>query len=185
MCFLHNTATNDFIFYSSLAVISIQSNRIATKTVSPLKIVSFLQNMHEFAIDVNEVNASFNLIAPKNVELPVNESEIKKSLDDLIQDKIKERKRFFGIEISPASSGEDLDYNKFVVQPLFTSITWLFDNNLKHDSLSMAPAVQLGKTAEKCSSVLMHLTCYKLQAPKLRELLDIGFKNVLALKGGS
>lgn len=141
--------------------------------------------MHEFAIDVNKPSASFNLIPPEIVESADNESANKKTLDELIQDKIKEQKCFFGIEISPASSGEDLDYKKFVVQPLFTSITWLFDHNLKHDSLSMAPAVQLAKSAEKCSSVLMHLTCYKLQASKLSELLDIGFKNILALKGGN
>ncbi|XP_031635702.1 methylenetetrahydrofolate reductase [Contarinia nasturtii] len=133
--------------------------------------------MHEFAIDVDKPSSSFNIISP-GVE---NNSD--KSLNDLIQHKIKERKRFFGIEISPASNGDDLDYNKFTSSPLFTAVTWLFDHNLKYDSLSSAPAVHLGKSVQKCSPVLMHLTCYKLQPAILRELIDIGFKNIMALKG--
>lgn len=140
--------------------------------------------MHEFAIDFNKPSASFTIIPPR-AENNFEAETSGKSLDELIRNKIKDRKRFFGIEISPASSGEDLDYNKFALQPLFTSVTWLFDNNLKFDSLSMAPAIRLGKTVEKCSPVLMHLTCYKLQREKLREFLDIGFKNVLAVKGGN
>lgn len=140
--------------------------------------------MHEFAIDVNNPNSSFNIIPTKGAKVTQGENATIKSLDELIQDKITEQKRFFGIEISPASSGEDLDYNKFAAQPLFTSITWLFDHNLKQNSLLSAPAIQLGKTVEKSTPVLMHLTCYKLQATKLREFLDIGFKNIMALKGG-
>lgn len=146
--------------------------------------IVILVKMHEFAIDLNKPSASFTLIPPR---LENNNLEIEtsgKTLDELIRNKIKDQKRFFGIEISPATTGEALDYNKFAVQPLFTSVTWLFDHNLKFDSFSMAPAVQLGKLAEKCSPVLMHLTCYKLDQEKLRKFLDIGFKNVLALKGG-
>lgn len=139
--------------------------------------------MHEFAIDLNKPSASFTLIPPR-VENYSSTETSSKSLNELIRNKIRNQKRFFGIEISPATSGEELDYNKFATQPLFTAVTWLFDNNLNFDSFSKAPAVQLGKTAEKCSSVLMHLTCYKLQREKLREFLDTGFKNILALKGG-
>lgn len=142
-----------------------------------------LKSMHEFAIDTDHLSASFKLIPSTNVTATASENA-GKSLNQLIQSRIKEKKRFYGIEISPATSGDDLDYNKFPTQPLFTSITWLFDNNLKTDSMSMAPAIQLGKSAEKCSPVLMHLTCYKLQAENLREFLDLGFKNILALKGG-
>lgn len=139
--------------------------------------------MHEFAIDLSEPSSSFNLIAPSNADDVVNENG-QMSLDEVIQSKIKAGKRFYGIEISPAANGEDLDYNKFSIQPLFTSITWLFDDNLKSDSMSMAPAIQLGKVVEKCSPVLMHLTCYKLNEATLGEFLDIGFNNILALKGG-
>lgn len=140
--------------------------------------------MHEFAIDVNNPNSSFNIIPKNGAKVTQVENGSIKSLNELIQDKIKEKKRFFGIEISPASNGEDLDYNKFAAQPLFTSITWLFDNNLKQNSLSAAPAIHLGKTVEKSTPVLMHLTCYKLQKNKLREFLDTGFKNIMALQGG-
>lgn len=137
--------------------------------------------MHEFAIDVNNPNASFKVIPST-----ANGSEnISKSLNDLIESNIKANKRFFGIEISPAASGNDLDYKKFtIVQPLFTSVTWLSDDNLKIDSLSKAPAIQLGKTVEKCNPLLMHLTCYKLTQAQLNEFLDLEFRNVLALKGG-
>lgn len=139
--------------------------------------------MHEFAIDSNKPSASFTVIPPSE-ENNCESKTSDKSLDELIRKKIDDRKRFFGIEISPASSGEALDYNKFAVQPLFTSVTWLFDYNLKFDSFSEAPAVRLGKQVEKCSPVLMHLTCYKLDREKLREFLDVGFKNILAVKGG-
>lgn len=136
--------------------------------------------MHEFAIDVQNPSSSFKVIAPERSE---NEN-VGDNLNDLIQKKIKAKQRFYGIEISPAASGEDLDYGKFIVPPLFTSITWLFDDNLKDESLSMAPAVQLGKAVNKCCPVLMHLTCYKLDKVKLRNFCDLGFENILALRGG-
>lgn len=139
--------------------------------------------MHEFAIDTNTASASFKLIPPANTE-STSSGNANKSIDQLIQSRISEKRRFFGIELSPASNGDDLNYNHFTTQPLFTSITWLFDTNLKSDSLSTAPAIQLGKSAENCSPVLMHLTCYKLKEEKLREFLDLGFKNIFALKGG-
>lgn len=134
--------------------------------------------MHEFAIDVNNPNASFKVI-PSPTDDSANTS---KSLNDLIESNIKAKKRFFGIEISPAASGNNLDYRK--LQPLFTSVTWLSDDNLKNDSLSKAPAIQLGKTVAKCHPLLMHLTCYKLTQTQLKEILDLGFRNILALKGG-
>lgn len=137
--------------------------------------------MHEFAIDINNPKASFKVIPS-----PAGNSEnTSKSLNDLIESKIKANKRFFGIEVSPAAKGNDLDYGKFgTAQPLFTSVTWLGDDNLKFDSLSKAPAIQLGKTVEKCNPLLMHLTCHKLTPILLHEFLDLGFRNVLALKGG-
>lgn len=141
--------------------------------------------MHEFAIDSSNPSSSFQVIAPVAATEPNDETKHILNLNELIQNKIKANRRFFGIEISPAANGEDLDYRKFGdVQPLFTSITWLFDDNLKSDSLSTAPAVQLGKTIEKFAPILMHLTCYKLNPDKLREFLDLGFQNILALKGG-
>lgn len=112
------------------------------------------------------------------------ENDSIKSIDELIQDKIKNGKRFFGIEIMPSSRGEVLNFTKFTAQPLFTAITWRRDSNLKSENLSDGPAIRLGKTIEKSSPVLMHLTCYKLQVPKVRELLDLGFKNILAIQGG-
>lgn len=137
--------------------------------------------MHEFAVDVSNPKASFKVLSLATSDCG-NTSE---NLYDLIKSKIKANKRFFGIEISPAASGNDLDYGKFTIaQPLFTSVTWLSDDNLKFDSISTAPAIQLGKIVEKCNPVLMHLTCYKLTQAQLNEFLDLGFRNILALKGG-
>lgn len=137
--------------------------------------------MHEFAIDINNPKASFKVI-PATAH---NGGNAGSSLNDVIESKIKANKRFFGIEISPAAKGNDLDYRKFTIaQPLFTSVTWLGDDNLKFDSLSEAPAIQLGKAVEKCNPLLMHLTCYKLAQAQLKEFLDLGFRNILALKGG-
>lgn len=139
--------------------------------------------MHELAIDVENPSSSFKVIPPETRE-GIKSGNVGNSLNELIENKIKAKQRFYGIEISPAAKGEDLDYRKFPAQPLFTSITWLFDDNLKHESLSLAPAVQLGKVIDKCCPVLMHLTCYKLEQAKLRDLVNLGFRNVLALKGG-
>lgn len=137
--------------------------------------------MHESAIDIDNPKASF-----KVVPSPVGSSEITtKSLNELIKSKVEANKRFFGIEISPAVKGHELDYGQFTIaQPLFTSVTWLGEDNLKWDSLSKAPAIQLGKSVAKCNPLLLHLTCYKLTQTKLKELFDLGFRNVLALKGG-
>lgn len=137
--------------------------------------------MHEFAIDTNNPDASFNVKPPSSNRSDNDSTDV----NDLIASRIKANKRFFGIEISPAASGNELDYGKFTVaQPLFTAVTWLTDDNLQFDSLSKAPAIQLGKIVEKCNPVVMHLTCNKLSQSQLNELLDLGFRNVLALKGG-
>lgn len=137
--------------------------------------------MHEFAIDINNPTASFKVIPP-STESSENTS---RSLNDLIESKIKANKRFYGIEISPAAKGNDLNYGKFTIaQPLFTSVTWLGDDNLKFDILSEAPAIQLGKAVAKCNPLLMHLTCYKLTQTRLNGFLGLGFRNILALKGG-
>lgn len=137
--------------------------------------------MHQLAIGVDNQHKLFKILPPKIQE---NANHFGKGLDELIQNKIKANERFYGIEISPAANGQDLDYSKFTPQPLFTSITWLLDNNLKCDSLSSAPSVQLGIAVRNCCPVLMHLTCFKLDEVKLREFLSFGFQNILALKGG-
>lgn len=137
--------------------------------------------MHEFAIDADNPTASFKVIPPTTS----GGENTSQNLNELIESHIKAKKRFFGIEISPAAKGNDLDYRKFTIaQPLFTSVTWLSDDNLKNDSLSKAPAIQLGKTVEKCNRLLLHLTCYKLTQTLLNEILDLGFRNILAMKGG-
>lgn len=136
--------------------------------------------MHECAIDISNPNTSFKVILPPN-----NSKHTSKNLNDLIESHVKANKYFFGIEISPAASGNDLNFGTFTTaQPLFTSVTWLSDDNLKFYSLSDAPVIRLGKTVEKFNPVLMHLTCYKLTQTQLNEFLDLGFQNVLALKGG-
>lgn len=148
----------------------------------------FKVKMHEFASSADNENNhnpmdSFKLIAARGDILDDIQNG-NQNLANSIEKRINEQKRFFGIEISPANSG-DLDYNQFPVQPLFTSIAWLFDTNVNYHPLSTAPAIRLGKSAQHCSPVLMHLTCYKLTDAKLREFLDLEFKNILALKGGN
>lgn len=136
--------------------------------------------MHEFAIDSTELSVPFKIIPAKS-----NERDSTKNLNELIQCKIREKKQFFSIEISPTANGENLDYNRFGSnQPLFTSITWQFDRNVRYKCMSETPALQLAKSIDKCNPVLMHLTCYKLNEAKLKDTLDNNIVNVLALKGG-
>lgn len=139
--------------------------------------------MHEFAIDTSSISStSFKVIGAENISTDTDPST---NLYELMQSKIEQRKHFFGIEISPTTNFAELDYSRFgESQPLFTSITWLMDHNLKYDSLSIAPAVRLAHAVEKCNPVLMHVTCYQMNESKLQQLLDNKFTNFLALRGG-
>lgn len=140
--------------------------------------------MHESTIDTTKELSLFKIIPFTSVS--ANNLTKTKNLNELIQSKIGQRQRFFGIEISPASHGPELDYNRFgKSQPLFTSITWILDHNTKNESLSMAPAVKLAHSLEKWQPVLSHITCYKMNENRLIELLDNNLTNFLALKGDS
>lgn len=135
--------------------------------------------MHEVAIDTGTRFGKFNVVdAVRAVDATID-------LDRVIRDKIANKKRFFGIEVSPVPSAEELDFNKFDARPLFTSITWLLDHNLQHAMLGDAPALKLAAVIRRSSSVLSHLTCYKMTENQLREILEQHHvENVLALRGG-
>lgn len=135
--------------------------------------------MHELAAYSPEPGTTFKVIPNKTPHSG------EKYINRLIQDRIKNKKRFFGIEISPSPKGKDLDFNRFGEnQPLFTSITWLFDHNVNFDPLSLSPAIKLAKIVDECNPVLMHLTCYNLSESKLNEILENNVTNILALRGG-
>lgn len=135
--------------------------------------------MHEFAVYSTEPETHFRVVPNKNSCIE------QRNLNELIQERIKSGKRFYGIEISPSPKGRDLDYNCFGdLQPMFTSITWLFDHNINCEPISKSPAVTLTRSVQKCNPVLLHLTCYKLSNPKLQEIIGNGITNLFALRGG-
>lgn len=135
--------------------------------------------MHELAAYSTEPGSTFKVI-PNGT--PYNGT---KNINQLIQDRIGGEKKFFGIEISPSPKGKDLDYSCFGDnQPLFTSITWLFDHNINFEPISMSPALKLAKSVQECNPVLLHLTCYKFTESKLDEVFNNDIENILALRGG-
>lgn len=136
--------------------------------------------MHELAVYSTEPETHFRIISNKNACVG------QRNLNELIQERIQSGKRFFGIEISPSPKGRDLDYNCFGdLQPLFTSITWLFDHNVNYESISKSPAMTLTRSVRECNPALLHLTCYKLSDSKLQQIIENGVTNFLALRGGS
>lgn len=134
--------------------------------------------MHEIAIETGSRIGKFMVVDAKLIPTAFNLSEI-------IQKRIQEKKRFFGIEVSPVPSNETLNYNEFEVQPAFTSITWLLDHNVRQLNTSDAPALQLASVLSRSNPILSHISCYKMNERKLSEILSLGVNNVLALRGGN
>ena len=107
------------------------------------------------------------------------------NLTELIDEKIQNHKRFYGIEILPKSN-KILDYTKLTVQPLFTSIVWLSDEYSDNDLLATNAAVQCAqKLQENGLSVLPHLTCHRMTQEQLQEYLKniVKPRNLLVLRG--
>lgn len=137
--------------------------------------------MHEIAIDTGNRFGKFNVVDA--IRSTPTDSTV--DLDKVIRDKIANKSRFYGIEVSPVPSTEELNFNEFDVSPVFTSITWLLDHNLRQATLADAPALKLATVVRKSNPVLSHLTCYKFTENQLREiLLEHHVENVLALRGG-
>lgn len=136
--------------------------------------------MHEFVVYSTEPETHFRVIPNKSVCIA------QQNLNELIHNRLKSGKRFFGIEISPSPNERNLDYNCFGdLQPVFTSITWLFDHNINCEPISMSPAITLTRSVQQCNPALLHLTCYKLSDSKLQEIIGNGVTNIFALRGGS
>lgn len=135
--------------------------------------------MHEFAVYSTEPEAHFCVIPNKSACID------QRNLNELIQERIKSGKRFYGIEISPSPKGKFLNYNDFGdLQPLFTSITWLFDHNINCEPISNSPAMTLARSVQESNPALLHLTCYKLSDSKLEEIIENGVTSLFALRGG-
>lgn len=139
--------------------------------------------MHYFDIDSEESCTTFEISPP--IESHRREPNCSKSLLELLKERKDSGKHFFSIEVSPSGHSDHLDFNRFGKnQPLFTSITWLRDSNVKHDCISDAPAIHLAKVLSNCSPILLHVTCYKLTESQLNSILENDIQNVFALKGG-
>lgn len=137
--------------------------------------------MHEVAIDIGNRFGSIKVVDAVRIAPKIAAFD----LDEVIRDKIANKKRFYGIEVSPVPSTEELNFNGFDVPPVFTSITWLFDHNLRQATLDEAPAFKLATVVRKSSPVMSHLTCYQMTENQLSEiLLAHNVENVLALRGG-
>lgn len=103
-------------------------------------------------------------------------------ISDLINDKIKKREYFYGIEIS-SGRGPELDYSSLKTKPLFTAVTWLGEANVTAEPVQESPSVRLAKQIRESSPVLSHLSCFKLTNKKLEMFLNDGVSNILAVRG--
>lgn len=101
---------------------------------------------------------------------------------DLIRARTRTSRRFYSIEISH-SGNLLLNFNDFIVQPLFTSVTWLNNNVDVENDDTVEPSVQLMNSITS-TPIVLHLTCYQLTEKKIAELLTMKLTNVLALRGG-
>ncbi|XP_055842597.1 5,10-methylenetetrahydrofolate reductase [Episyrphus balteatus] len=110
--------------------------------------------------------------------LPINEQP---KLGNLIQSKIENREYFYGIELS-ARSNSTLDYRKFAVLPLFTSLVW-FGEYSGIQPIDDVDAVRFGSSLIHNTVVMPHFTCYRATPQRLKNFLSLNFTNVLALRG--
>lgn len=94
-----------------------------------------------------------------------------------------DKKIFYSLEITPKSELQ-LNFNEFSKLPLFVALTWIKDDNLKADSISDSPTIQIGEKIQS-SFVIHHLSCYNLNEVKLDEFLeDDTVFNVAVVRGG-
>lgn len=112
--------------------------------------------------------------------VPIQEQQPK--LTDLIQSKIDNREYFYGIEISAKSNNSTLDYRKFSVLPLFTSLVWLSPYG-DVVPISEVDSLQFGKSLQPATVVMPHFTCYRATPERVKNFLSLDFANVVALRG--
>ncbi|XP_055914486.1 5,10-methylenetetrahydrofolate reductase [Eupeodes corollae] len=103
-------------------------------------------------------------------------------LGNLIQSKIENQEYFYGIELS-ARSNSTLDYRKFAVLPLFTSLVWFGPEYSDIQPIDDVDAVRFGSSLMHNTVVMPHFTCYRATPERLRNFLALNFTNVLALRG--
>lgn len=91
----------------------------------------------------------------------------------LLIDRNEIKKHFFSIEVTPKPNRLDIDYSQFPIEPLFTSITWIGDDNLKYDRVTDSPALKMiDNLTKKKQPCLSHVCCYKLTEKQLDDMLD-------------
>lgn len=150
--------------------------------------------MHEAAIEQSTIQTNnkldvINLFATSITKTSTQTYRSSRKIIDLIQDRYNNGKLFFSIEISPVTGGQAssmLNYNDFMVQPLFTAITWWSNVNLNEEhGVTASPAIKLSK-AITSTAVLSHISCHDLLHSHLNDILTgNGVLNVLALRGGN
>lgn len=106
------------------------------------------------------------------------------NIKNVMNQKILERKHFYSIEVMPVVSAEDLNYNDFIIQPMFTAITWLSNSNITSTVAADVPAIKFASMIKNSNAVLSHITCYKLTQEKLTDILSNDVQNVFAIRGG-
>lgn len=117
-------------------------------------------------------------------EAPIgNQSQ---NIKQLIAQKITDKKRFFSIEVMPIAmdSGTQLNYTDLLEQPLFTSIPWLHDTNLRAENAGDAPSLQMATKLKPVTPVLSHITCTQLTEERLAAIVASDVRNIFALRGG-
>lgn len=102
----------------------------------------------------------------------------------LIGEQTNQQKRFYSIEVMPIDGVNLLNFDDLLIRPLFTSITWLADTNIKATRMVEAPSIQLANALQRITPILSHISCTQLTEAKLADVLATNVQNVLALRGG-
>ena len=107
------------------------------------------------------------------------------NIANLILDYKQRKKRFYSIEVSPF--GSCLNFHRFSLPPLFTSIVWLpipNGSSSNAEFVKQLPAICVAKSI-KTTPILLHLSCYEMTEDLLKDILKMDFKNILAIRGGN
>lgn len=96
------------------------------------------------------------------------------------------KRLYYGIEVLARFRKDPitLDFNRFLpVLPIFISVVWHSLRYWDVEPIGKVDSLVLCKHLAEKIPALPHITAYRMSRERLREYLDLGFKNVLALRG--
>ncbi|ALC43694.1 CG7560 [Drosophila busckii] len=106
------------------------------------------------------------------------------SIAQLVANKTKSKKFFFGIEITADNHGKPtcVDFNQFLpVMPTFISIVWLA--SYWNVPIAKVQSLQMIQQLQQHIPAMPHFSVYRLTQQRLDEFLALNLSNMLAVRG--